>query len=158
MIGCFGKGCESSRCIQSVSPPLEKFCLHGTFEGKNNKVSMALTDYLPILIFGLVAGGLALALLGLSHLRAKRSENKAKVLPYECGFDPLEHKLPPTNVRFYLVGLLFIIFDVEVVFLFPWAVTLGKTGQFGFFSMALFLGILTIGFIYEWVKGALNWT
>ena len=132
------------------------FMLH--LEEKNNSVRMDLTLYLPILIFALVAGGLVLGLLGLSRLRAKRYNQKDKILPYECGFDPLEHKMPPLNVRFYLVGLLFVIFDVEVVFLFPWALTLGKTGQFGFFSMALFLGILTIGFIYEWVKGALNWT
>jgi len=119
---------------------------------------MDLSIYLPILIFALVAGGLVLGLLVLSHMRAKRFLNRAKNLPYECGFDPLEQTIPPLNVRFYLVGLLFLIFDVEVVFLFPWAVTLGKTGQFGFFSMVLFLGILTIGFIYEWMKGALNWT
>ena len=119
---------------------------------------MDLALYLPILIFALVSGGLVLGLLGLSRFRAKGNVNKDKTLPYECGFDPVEYKLPPLNVRFYLVGLLFIIFDVEVVFLFPWALTLGKTGQFGFFSMVFFLSILTIGFIYEWVKGALNWT
>lgn len=124
---------------------------------------MDLALYLPILIFALVSAGLVLGLLGLSRLRAKvfsqkASSQKDKVLPYECGFDPVEETLPPLNIRFYLVGLLFIIFDVEMVFLFPWAVTLGETGQMGFFSMAIFLGILTIGFIYEWMKGALDWT
>jgi NADH-quinone oxidoreductase subunit A len=119
---------------------------------------MDLKLYLPILIFAVVAGGLVLGLLALSRLRAKRYENKDKNRPYECGFDPLEYTVPPLNVRFYLVGLLFLLFDVEIIFLFPWAVTLGKTGQFGFFSMAFFLCILTVGFIYEWVKGALDWT
>jgi NADH-quinone oxidoreductase subunit A len=114
--------------------------------------------YLPILIFASVAGGLVLGLLALSRFRAKRYDNKEKNSPYECGFDPLEYTVPPLNVRFYLVGLLFLLFDVEIVFLFPWAVTLGKTGQFGFFSMAVFLAILTVGFVYEWMKGALDWT
>lgn len=119
---------------------------------------MDLTLYLPVLIFALVAGGLVLGLLVLSHLRAKRLPTKAKNLAYECGFDPLDYKTPPFNIGFYLVGLLFLLFDVEVIFLFPWAVTLSKTGQYGFFSMVFFLGILTIGFIYEWKKGVLDWT
>ena len=118
---------------------------------------MNLGAYLPILIFLLLASALVAGLLGLSFLRAKRSPNRHKSSPYECGFDPLEKEVPPLSIRFYLVGLLFIIFDVEVVFLFPWAISLGTIGKAGFFSMVLFLGILTIGFIYEWVKGALDW-
>ena len=118
---------------------------------------MTLGTYLPILMFFLVAGGLVTGILFLSRIRARRRHVHAKVRPYECGFEPIEKDIPPLDVRFYLVGLLFIIFDVEVVFLFPWALTLGSTGKFGFFSMALFLGLLTVGFVYEWVKGALEW-
>ena len=119
---------------------------------------MILSAYLPILIFAIVSLGIVGLLLGLSHIRSKKTLSFSKSLPYECGFDPLEYKMPTMNVRFYLVGLLFIIFDVEILFLFPWALTLGHTGFWGFCSMGLFLIILTVGFIYEWVKGALHWT
>jgi NADH-quinone oxidoreductase subunit A len=119
---------------------------------------MTLDAYLPLILFALIALGIVVFLLTLSHLRSKGTLSFSKNLPYECGFDPLEDKMPTLNVRFYLVGLLFIIFDVEIIFLFPWALTLGHTGFLGFCSMALFLFLLTIGFIYEWVKGALSWT
>jgi NADH:ubiquinone oxidoreductase subunit 3 (chain A) len=80
-----------------------------------------------------------------------------KLSPYECGFEPFGDARGEFDVRFYLVAILFIIFDLEVAFLFPWAITLSETGEFGFWSMMVFLGVLTIGFIYEWMKGALEW-
>lgn len=118
-------------------------------------------NYLPILIFMVVGFGLSIVLIALSFIRAKRRGDAEKLSPYECGFDPFD--TPKTNARipmdakFYLVAILFIIFDLEVAFLFPWAVTLPSLGMFGFFSMMFFLTILTIGFVYEWKKGALEW-
>jgi len=92
-----------------------------------------------------------------SWLVGRQNPDAEKVSPYECGFEPFEDAHHKFDVRFYLVAILFIIFDLEVAFLFPWAVSLGKIGMFGFWSMVAFLGILTIGFIYEWKKGALEW-
>ena len=118
-------------------------------------------DYLPILVFLGLAIGLAVALMGVSWLRAKQAPYAAKQAPYECGFDAFD--LPEDNARgrfdvqFYVVSILFIIFDIEIIFLFPWAVALQKIGWFGFSSMMIFLSVLTIGFIYEWKKGALEW-
>lgn len=120
-----------------------------------------LQNYLPILVFLGLAGGLAIALMMVSWLRAKQKPYTEKQTPYECGFDAFD--VPANNARgrfdvqFYIVAILFIIFDIEIVFLFPWAVTLQKIGWFGFTSMMLFLTVLTIGFIYEWKKGALEW-
>jgi len=116
-----------------------------------------LREYLPILIFI----GIALALAGViviaSLLVARQRPDSEKLSPYECGFEPFADARSKFDVRFYLVSILFIIFDLEVAFLFPWAVTLGKIGLFGFWSMIVFLGVLTVGFIYEWKKGALEW-
>ena len=116
-----------------------------------------LREYLPILIFI----GIALALAGViviaSLVVARQRPDSEKLSPYECGFEPFADARSKFDVRFYLVSILFIIFDLEVAFLFPWAVTLGKIGLFGFGSMMLFLGILVVGFIYEWKKGALEW-
>ncbi len=117
--------------------------------------------YLPILIFMAVGFGLSIVLVSLSFLRAKRRGDSEKLSPYECGFDPFDppksNARIPMDAKFYLVAILFIIFDLEVAFLFPWAVTLSTLGAFGFFSMMFFLTILTIGFLYEWKKGALDW-
>lgn len=116
-----------------------------------------LTSYLPILIF-IVIGvliGLAPALLG--FILGPRKPYKEKNSPYECGFNPFEDARMPFDVRFYLVAILFIIFDLETAFLFPWAVVLRHIGWLGFASMMIFLGILVVGFIYEWKKGALEW-
>ncbi|MEM7025081.1 MAG: NADH-quinone oxidoreductase subunit A [Pseudomonadota bacterium] len=116
-----------------------------------------LLDYLPILIFLGIAVGLTLMILMASLIVARQRPDTEKLSPYECGFEPFEDSRGRFDVRFYLVAILFIIFDLEVAFLFPWAVSLSNIGLFGFWSMMAFLGILTIGFIYEWKKGALEW-
>jgi NADH-quinone oxidoreductase subunit A len=113
--------------------------------------------YLPILIFIGIAVGLAAVIVLASFVIARQHPNSEKLSPYECGFEPFGDARSKFDVRFYLVAILFIIFDLEVAFLFPWAVALGKIGVFGFWSMVVFLGVLTVGFIYEWLKGALEW-
>lgn len=118
---------------------------------------MVLSDYFPVLIFIIIGLGLGLALLSVSSLLAKRQPDAAKDAPYECGFPAFENSRIPFDVRFYLVAILFIIFDLETAFFFPWALALRKIGMFGFFAMMLFLGLLVIGFIYEWKRGALEW-
>ena len=116
-----------------------------------------IVDYLPILIFIGVAAGIGLALLIAPFLAAYRAPDVEKLSAYECGFNPFDDARMKFDVRFYLVAILFIIFDLEVAFLFPWAITFGTLGWYGFWSMMIFLGVLTIGFIYEWSKGALEW-
>jgi NADH-quinone oxidoreductase subunit A len=116
-----------------------------------------LTEYLPILAFLAIAMIVGIAAVGLPFLVAKRIPDAEKLSPYECGFEPFDDARRKFDVRFYLVAILFIIFDLEVAFLFPWAITLGRIGVFGFWSMVVFLGVLTVGFIYEWKKGALEW-
>jgi NADH-quinone oxidoreductase subunit A len=120
-----------------------------------------LSNYLPILIFLIVAAGLAAVLLilgtGIGRYFARFHDDKAKLTPYECGFDAFEDTRAKFDVRYYLVAILFIVFDLEIAFLFPWAVALDKIGYFGLISMGIFLAILVVGFIYEWKKGALEW-
>ena len=116
-----------------------------------------LSEYFPILVFLVVAGAIAAAMILASLVLARQSPNSEKLSPYECGFEPFEDARVRFDVRYYLVAILFIIFDLEVAFLFPWAVSLGDVGAFGFWSMIVFLGLLTVGFIYEWRKGALEW-
>ncbi len=116
-----------------------------------------LTEYFPILVFLGVAFGLASVMILASFIAAHQKPDVEKNSPYECGFEPFGDARSKFDVRFYLVSILFIIFDLEVAFLFPWAVTLGKIGVYGFWSMMAFLGVLTVGFIYEWRKGALDW-
>ena len=116
-----------------------------------------LQEYLPILIFFGVATALAGLMLLASYVLARQNPDPEKVSAYECGFEAFDDARSRFDVRFYLVSILFIIFDLEVAFLFPWAVSLGETGVFGFWSMVVFLGILTVGFVYEWKKGALEW-
>ncbi len=120
-------------------------------------MSALLLDYLPILIFLGIALGLGGLILLATFLLARQRPDTEKLSPYECGFEPFEDARGRFDVRFYLVAILFIIFDLEVAFLFPWAVSLGNIGLFGFWSMMVFLGVLTIGFVYEWKKGALEW-
>jgi NADH-quinone oxidoreductase subunit A len=115
------------------------------------------TSYFPILIFLVIACGLSAIMILAPFLLARLKPDAEKLSPYECGFEPFDDARGQFDVRFYLVAILFIIFDLEVAFLFPWAVTLGDIGLVGFWSMMLFLGVLTIGFIYEWKKGALDW-
>ena len=116
-----------------------------------------LAEYLPILIFIGIAVGLAGVMVAASYLVGRQRPDSEKISAYECGFEAFDDARSKFDVRFYLVAILFIIFDLEVAFLFPWAVALGDIGLFGFWSMVIFLGILTIGFVYEWKKGALEW-
>ncbi|HVC52781.1 MAG TPA: NADH-quinone oxidoreductase subunit A [Stellaceae bacterium] len=116
-----------------------------------------LSEYFPILVFLVIAGGLALVIVVASFVVARQHPNSEKLSPYECGFEPFADARIRFDVRYYLVAILFIIFDLEVAFLFPWAVSLGDVGVFGFWSMVVFLGVLTVGFAYEWKKGALEW-
>ena len=116
-----------------------------------------LANYLPVLLFlltGIVIGVVALAA---GRVLSPRNPYPAKLSAYECGFEAFEDARMKFDVRYYLVAILFIIFDLEIAFLFPWAISLGEIGLFGFISMLIFLSILTIGFIYEWKKGALDW-
>jgi len=114
-------------------------------------------DYLPILIFLGLAFVIAATAVGLSFLLAKQKPDPEKDAAYECGFPAMGDARIKFDVRFYLVAILFIIFDLEIAFLFPWALSLADIGIDGFWSMMLFLGVLTVGFIYEWKKGALEW-
>jgi NADH-quinone oxidoreductase subunit A len=120
-------------------------------------MSELLKDYLPLVVFIGVALGIGLALLVAPFLVAYRNPDPEKLSAYECGFNAFDDARMKFDVRFYLVSILFIIFDLEVSFLFPWAVAFDQLGLFGFWSMMVFLGVLTIGFIYEWRKGALEW-
>ena len=116
-----------------------------------------LSEYFLIFIFLVVSLVLSCIIFALSYLLSSKSIDKEKISAYECGFNPFEDARNQFDVRFYLVAILFIIFDLEVSFLFPWAVSLGQLNIFGFWTMMAFLGILTIGFVYEWKKGALEW-
>ena len=116
-----------------------------------------LAEYFPILLFilvGLAMGGL---MVGVGRLVAPHRPDAAKLSPYECGFEAFEDARMKFDVRYYLVAILFILFDLEIAFLFPWAVVLPEIGLFGFYSMMIFLAILIVGFVYEWKKGALEW-
>lgn len=114
-------------------------------------------EYVSVLIYLFFSLALSLIILALSFIFSTQKPDPEKVSAYECGFDPFEDARSRFDIRFYLVAILFIIFDLEVTFLFPWAVTINKVGFFGFWTMVVFLGILTIGFVYEWRKGALEW-
>ena len=116
-----------------------------------------LNNYLTIIIFLAIALILSLGFLILNFAFSPKNPDPEKLSAYECGFEPFNDSRMEFDIRFYLVAILFIIFDLEIAFLFPWAITLGNIGLFGFFSMMVFLFILTIGFIYEWKKGALDW-
>ena len=116
-----------------------------------------LSNYFSIILFLIVALALSVGFILANFLAAPNNPDPEKLSAYECGFEPFEDSRMEFDVRFYLVAILFIIFDLEIAFLFPWAVSLGQIGIYGFFSMMIFLFILTIGFIYEWKKGALDW-
>jgi NADH-quinone oxidoreductase subunit A len=116
-----------------------------------------LENYLPILIFLAIAAVVGIALLGLGFLFGPNRPDSEKLSAYECGFEAFEDSRMKFDVRYYLVAILFIIFDLEIAFLFPWAVSLEAIGVFGLASMGIFLAILVVGFIYEWKKGALEW-
>tara|TARA_B100000965_G_scaffold204880_1_gene171060 strand:- start:517 stop:885 length:369 start_codon:yes stop_codon:yes gene_type:complete len=116
-----------------------------------------LQDYLSIIIFLIIALLLSTAFIAINYLASPKNPDPEKLSPYECGFEPFNDSRMEFDVRFYLVAILFIIFDLEIAFLFPWAISLGQIGLFGYVSMMIFLFILTVGFIYEWKKGALDW-
>ena len=116
-----------------------------------------LTEYLSIIIFLFIALLISIGFILINFISSPSNPDPEKLSAYECGFDAFDDSRMEFDVRFYLVAILFIIFDLEIAFLFPWAITLGKTGLFGFWSMMIFLAVLTIGFIYEWKKGALEW-
>ena len=120
-------------------------------------MSELLSDYLPLAIFMAVALALSAALLIAPFLIAYKQPDPEKLSAYECGFNAFDDARMKFDVRFYLVAILFIIFDLEVAFLFPWAVAFGGLGWYGFWSMMIFLAVLTVGFVYEWRKGALEW-
>jgi NADH-quinone oxidoreductase subunit A len=144
-----------------MSPAWTTFEVTGGSSGRAKEQGAAMTvllaEYLPILIFLGIAVGLAALILAASFVIARQRPDVEKLSPYECGFAPFEDARSRFDVRFYLVAILFIIFDLEVAFLFPWAVSLGNIGLLGFWSMMIFLAVLTIGFVYEWKKGALEW-
>ena len=114
-------------------------------------------NYVPVLIFLGVAAAIGVLLLILGFLFGRGGKDDEKLSPYECGFEAFEDSRMKFDVRYYLVAILFIIFDLEIAFLFPWAVSLDTIGKFGLISMAIFLAVLVVGFIYEWKKGALEW-
>jgi NADH-quinone oxidoreductase subunit A len=116
-----------------------------------------LANYAPILIFLIVAGVLAVILLALGFAFGRGRKDQDKLAPYECGFEAFEDSRMRFDVRYYLVAILFIIFDLEIAFLFPWAVSLSAIGTLGLAAMGIFLAVLVVGFIYEWRKGALEW-
>lgn len=120
-------------------------------------MNILLSEYLPIVLFMGIAAVLGLALVVAALVIAPQKPDVEKLSAYECGFNAFDDARMKFDVRFYLVAILFIIFDLEVAFLFPWSITLGQIGLVGFWSMMVFLGVLTVGFIYEWKKGALEW-
>ena len=120
-------------------------------------MTQLLQDYLPLVIFIGIAFAISAAILFAPFVIAVSKPDPEKVSAYECGFEAFDDARMKFDVRFYLVSILFIIFDLEVAFLFPWAVSFKETGAFGFWSMMVFLGVLTVGFVYEWRKGALEW-
>ena len=116
-----------------------------------------LKDYFSIILFLLIAFTLSVGFIVVNFFFSPNNPDPEKLSAYECGFEPFNDSRMEFDIRFYLVAILFIIFDLEIAFLFPWAISLGKIGLLGFFSMMIFLVILTVGFIYEWKKGALDW-
>ena len=118
---------------------------------------MIMTEYLPILVFLILAFGISIGAIFSSLVVGAKNSYSEKNSTYECGFDPFDDSRSRFEVKFYLVAILFIIFDLEIVFLFPWAIAFNDLGLFGFLSMMFFLLVLTIGFVYEWMEGALDW-
>ena len=116
-----------------------------------------LTEYFSIILFLLIAIVLSFGFILANYLAAPSNPDPEKLSAYECGFEAFDDSRMEFDVRFYLVAILFIIFDLEIAFLFPWAISLGNIGALGFWSMMIFLAVLTVGFIYEWKKGALEW-
>jgi NADH-quinone oxidoreductase subunit A len=143
----------SARC-GAAKPATRRVAADGKGTGP---MAPLIANYFPILVFLVIAGVIAFAMVATSFVAAKQKPYAEKVSAYECGFEAFDDARRRFDVRFYLVSILFIIFDLEVAFLFPWAVSLADIGLFGFLSMLGFLGVLTVGFVYEWNKGALEW-
>ncbi|MBI2314225.1 MAG: NADH-quinone oxidoreductase subunit A [Betaproteobacteria bacterium] len=116
-----------------------------------------LENYFPILLFIIVGLAVGVGPMVIGWLLAESHPDSEKLSPYECGFEAFEDARMKFDVRYYLIAILFILFDLEIAFLFPWAIVLEEIGMFGFVAMLVFLGVLTIGFVYEWMKGALEW-
>lgn len=116
-----------------------------------------LEQYLPVILFLIVGAVFGCIMIAIGFILAPHRPDSEKLSPYECGFEAFEDSRMKFDVRYYLVAILFILFDLEIAFLFPWAIVLHKLGMFGFWAMVIFLGILVVGFIYEWKKGALEW-
>ena len=133
--------------------------MSGNFELQPHiaQIPRMLQNYLPVLIFLGVAAGIGVLLMGMGFLIGRGKKYDEKLSPYECGFEPFEDSRTKFDVRYYLVAILFIIFDLEIAFLFPWAVSLDTVGGFGLIAMGIFLAVLVVGFVYEWKKGALEW-
>ncbi len=142
--------------LPSVSGGFETHPFQSELHPKK-QAAMTLESYLPILLFILVGLGVGVAPQVLGYLLGPQRPNEAKNSPYECGFEAFEDARMKFDVRYYLVAILFILFDLEIAFLFPWAVSLQQIGPTGFWAMMIFLGILVVGFAYEWKKGALDW-
>ena len=130
---------------------------YNVFRYEKSKLFMYNLDYIFIMIFIVIGAGMAIAMFLLSKILGPSSPDSEKLSAYECGFEAFDDTRSKFDVKFYLVSILFIIFDLEIAFLFPWAVSLGNIGALGFYSMMFFLFILTVGFIYEWRNGALDW-
>ncbi len=122
------------------------------------EIQIIMNEFLGIFIYFAISTGLAVIIAGLSYVFATQRPDAEKISAYECGFDPFDDSRGQFDVQFYLVAILFIIFDLEVTFLFPWTIVLGEIGGVGFTSMMVFLAVLTVGFVYEWRKGALDWS
>jgi NADH-quinone oxidoreductase subunit A len=143
--------------VAAVGPALSGGPNAGLASPMSALIHPIIQDYLPLAVFIGIALVIGLALLIAPFLVAYKQPDPEKLSAYECGFNAFDDARMTFDVRFYLVSILFIIFDLEVSFLFPWAIAFGKLGAFGFWSMMVFLGVLTIGFAYEWKKGALEW-
>ena len=137
------------------APPISARACHRA--ASNRATLIVLANYFPILLFLCVAFAMGVALPVLGWLLAPNRPDAQKLSPYECGFEAFEDARMKFDVRYYLVAILFILFDLEIAFLFPWAVVIGEIGMQGFIAMMVFLGILIVGFVYEWKKGALEW-
>jgi NADH-quinone oxidoreductase subunit A len=139
------------------SNPRRPVTIWGRSKDAGPQATTMLEQYFPILLFIAVGLGLGGLMLAVGSLVAPSKPDPSKLSPYECGFEAFEDARMKFDVRYYLVAILFILFDLEIAFLFPWAVTLNEIGSFGFWSMMIFLLILIVGFVYEWMKGALEW-
>jgi NADH-quinone oxidoreductase subunit A len=152
-----GPGASGGPTWRSAAPAAGAQAAAGGREAAHQGSTLNLENYLPVLLFMLVGAGVGVAPMVLGKLLGPSRPDPEKLSPYECGFEAFEDARMKFDVRYYLVAILFILFDLEIAFLFPWAVTLGELGFFGFVSMMIFLAILVVGFVYEWMKGALDW-